>query len=157
MHVLCNLSRIINSADRAAGLVWQASGGPGAFRWRDALVVPVSVMAQYVAARPEATAVQLYDFCMKTAGERGWPSWEALPMPQRVAIEVFRATFSVLWSEAEAARKAREAEVAEPAPAAEPDRPRLRVLPNGIDHEVSSLEAQWTGDTGRPRRKGGGA
>ncbi len=109
------LSMCISSARRAADGAWGALG-PSGFSWLDALGprplrgkptrIGTGMLAQFVAANPHATAEQLYAFTV--AGDDGAAAWADIPRELRVAIEVFRATFAVLYQMHEADRKARE-------------------------------------------------
>lgn len=91
----------IAAADRAAGVVWEAAGGPDAFGWRDALGgIGADVLAQRVAlGGPAMPAEQLYGFLVRVAGEPGARSWTEVRPAVRVSIEVFRATFLALERE----------------------------------------------------------
>jgi hypothetical protein len=147
------LANLASSASmRVAGLAWSIRGGPEAFNWYDGLGVGVPVLAQVIAARPSITAAELYAFAVATDDRAA--RWEALPPPQRVAIEVFRASFALLYAEL-MAQDAPRAPVVVAAPP--PPKARLAVVPpSAIDDEVARLEDRWR-DDGRPRGRRGQA
>ena len=94
---------IVDAADRAAQQVWRVASGPGAFSWRDCVGRPrASVAAQWCVANPEKTAAELYRFLMAVASERDGASWQDIPPALRCSIEVYRATFLILYREASA-------------------------------------------------------
>lgn len=111
------LGEAINAADRMAGIAWRTAGAPDAFQWRDALCRNVRPLAEFVAANPEASAEALYVYASRS--QMAYPAWGSLPPAQRIAIDIFQATFARLYREVCAAA------------AAVPEvRPGLRVVPS---------------------------
>ena len=157
----------IAAAEQAARTVWKYAEGPTAFAWRDAFRMSGMVLAQFVAARPEATAADLYRFAV--ADEAAPAAWEDLPPSLRVAFEVFRGTFAALYREMEAARAAGHVGAMVGGVLAVADRMtvldgsrdelRLRRVPIGTgspptpNENIIALERAWDSDTGRPRSK----
>lgn len=97
------LERAILYARNAADTVWSRIG-PTGFNWLDTLGCHATVLAQFVAARPDAPASALYHFAVMD--QRDAAQWVHLPPELRVAIEIFRATFLILYQAGKAEAKA---------------------------------------------------
>ena len=162
---MLTLSETFQAADRLAGIAWRMQDGPTAFRWRDALKMPASALAQFVAANPHASAEALYLFAVSDQPVAA--SWADLPPPLRVAIEIFRASFLAM------ARELAVDVLAGTPPNVTRLRPPASVRPTAelkrspivtgeckaprLDPLADLLDTRMTTDKGRPARKGGAA
>lgn len=158
---MITLGTAIAAAEQAARTVWKYAEGPAAFSWRDTFKTSGMVLAQFVAARPDAPAKDLYRFAVADEAEPA--AWERLPPSLRVAFEVFRGTFLALYREIEAARPGHVgAMVGERATVLDVSGPSMRVRHVPIrevgrtasaDENVIAFERALDSDTGRPKSK----
>jgi hypothetical protein len=173
-----SLKNAINAADLVARAVWTACGAPTVFGWRDGLGrVRPGVLAQFAAARPDATAEALYRFAV--ADDPDAKGWREIPPALRCAVEVFRGTFLALYREIEVAKEtsypreiiygvgrqgsksARSVSVLEGAAGHVGIGSTGEVFsmsppaPGNFETEIVTLEREWANDDGRPKSKRG--
>ncbi|MGE0698285.1 MAG: hypothetical protein AB7O57_04245 [Hyphomicrobiaceae bacterium] len=139
------------AACRVANVAWMEGKAPLAFLWSDALHVKPHLLAQYASMHRDMPAEGLYRFAVRD--HVAAVEWSRCPPQLRVALEIFRASYLALLAEIEGADEAIRA------------RPALRAVPKAaprplapsveMDAAVASIERQWAGDDGSPRKRRG--